>query len=46
MFDANEVTPGPGCFRPDGRIRSFTKIQEIGNVAEASTTMALKLTGA
>jgi hypothetical protein len=45
MFDANEVTPGPGSL-PDRRpYPEFTKIQEIGNVAEAKyNSMAVKLT--
>jgi hypothetical protein len=35
MFDANEVTPGPGSLQARRPYPEFTKIQEIGNVAEA-----------
>jgi hypothetical protein len=45
MFDANEVTPGPAACRTGRPYPEFTKIQEIGNVAEARyNSMALKLT--
>ena len=45
MFDANEVTPGPGALANRRPYPEFTKIQEIGNVAEAKyNSMALKLT--
>jgi hypothetical protein len=45
MFDANEVTPGPGSPQTRRPYPEFTKIQEIGNVAEAKyNSMALKLT--
>jgi len=45
MFDANEVTPGPGSLQDRRPYPEFTKIQEIGNVAEARyDSMALKLT--
>jgi hypothetical protein len=45
MFDANEVTPGPGSVQARRPYPEFTKIQEIGNVAEAKyNSMALKLT--
>jgi hypothetical protein len=45
MFDANEVTPGPGALASRRPYPEFTKIQEIGNVAEAKyNSMALKLT--
>ena len=45
MFDANEVTPGPGSLQDRRPYPEFTKIQEIGNVAEARyNSMALKLT--
>jgi hypothetical protein len=45
MFDANEVTPGPGSLQARRPYPEFTKIQEIGNVAEAKyNSMALKLT--
>ena len=35
MFDANEVVPGPGNVQTR-RPYPSTKVQEIGNVAEAS----------
>ena len=35
MFDANEVTPGPGSLQDRRPYPEFTKVQEIGNVAEA-----------
>jgi hypothetical protein len=45
MFDANEVTPGPGSLQDRRPYPEFTKIQEIGNVAEAKyNSMAVKLT--
>ena len=45
MFDANEVTPGPGSVQNRRPYPEFTKIQEIGNVAEARyNSLALKLT--
>jgi len=45
MFDANEVTPGPGSLQNRRPYPEFTKIQEIGNVAEAKyNSMAVKLT--
>jgi hypothetical protein len=45
MFDANEVTPGPGSVQTRRPYPEFTKIQEIGNVAEARyNSMAVKLT--
>jgi hypothetical protein len=45
MFDANEVTPGPGSVQNRRPYPEFSKVQEIGNVAEArSNSMALKLT--
>jgi hypothetical protein len=45
MFDANEVTPGPGNVQSRRPYPEFTKVQEIGNVAEARyNSMALKLT--
>jgi hypothetical protein len=45
MFDANEVTPGPGLLTARRPYPEFTKIQEIGNVAEARyDSMAMKLT--
>jgi hypothetical protein len=45
MFDANEVTPGPGSLQNRRPYPEFTKIQEIGNVAEAKyNSMAMKLT--
>jgi hypothetical protein len=45
MFDANEVTPGPGNLQTRRPYPEFTKIQEIGNVAEAKyNSLALKLT--
>jgi hypothetical protein len=45
MFDANEVTPGPGNIQTRRPYPEFTKVQEIGNVAEARyNSLALKLT--
>ena len=45
MFDANEVTPGPGNVQTRRPYPEFTKVQEIGNVAEAKyNSMALKVT--
>ncbi len=45
MFDANEVTPGPGSVQNRRPYPEFTKIQEIGNVAEARyNSLAAKLT--
>jgi hypothetical protein len=45
MFDANEVTPGEGAIQSRRPYPEFTKIQEIGNVAEARyNSMAVKLT--
>ena len=45
MFDANEVTPGPGALTSRRPYPEFTKIQEIGNVAEAEyNSLAMKLT--
>lgn len=45
MFDANEVTPGPGSLASRRPYPEFTKIQEIGNVAEAKyNSLAAKLT--
>jgi hypothetical protein len=45
MFDANEVTPGPGSVQSRRPYPEFTKIQEIGNVAEAKyNSLATKLT--
>jgi hypothetical protein len=45
MYDANEVTPGPGNLQTRRPYPEFTKIQEIGNVAEAKyNSMALKVT--
>ena len=45
MFDANEVTPGPGNLQARRPYPEFTKIQEIGNVAEAKyNSLATKLT--
>ena len=45
MFDANEVTPGPGGLPSRRPYPEFTKIQEIGNVAEAEyNSLAMKLT--
>ena len=35
MFDANEVTPGPGSLQARRPYPEFSKVQEIGNVAEA-----------
>jgi hypothetical protein len=39
MFDANEVTPGPGSPQSRRPYPEFTKIQEIGNVAEAKVQL-------
>ena len=45
MFDANEVTPGPGTLASRRPYPEFTKVQEIGNVAEAKyKSLAMKLT--
>jgi Carboxypeptidase regulatory-like domain len=45
MFDANEVTPGPGAPTNRRPYPEFTKIQEIGNVAEARyNSLAVKFT--
>jgi hypothetical protein len=45
MYDANEVTPGPGSVQSRRPYPEFTKIQQIGNVAEAEyNSMAMKLT--
>ena len=45
MFDANEVTPGPGTLASRRPYPEFTKVQEIGNVAEAEyNSLAMKLT--
>ena len=45
MFDANEVTPGPGTLASRRPYPEFTKVQEIGNVAEAKyNSLAMKLT--
>jgi hypothetical protein len=45
MFDANEVVPGPGNVQTRRPYPEFTKIQEIGNVAEAKyNSMGLKIT--
>jgi hypothetical protein len=45
MYDANEVTPGPGSVQSRRPYPEFTKIQEIGNVAEAKyNSLATKLT--
>jgi hypothetical protein len=45
MFDAIEVTPGEGAIQSRRPYPEFTKIQEIGNVAEARyNSMAVKLT--
>jgi hypothetical protein len=45
MFDANEVTPGPGSVQSRRPYPEFTKIQEIGNVAEARyNSLAAKVT--
>src|SRR5688572_12931462 len=45
MFDANEVTPGTGNLQDRRPYPEFTKIQEIGNVAEAEyNSMAVKVT--
>jgi hypothetical protein len=45
MYDANEVTPGPGGLAARRPYPEFSKIQQIGNVAEAEyNSMAMKLT--
>jgi hypothetical protein len=45
MFDANEVTPGPGSLADRRPYPEFSRIQEIGNVAEAEyNSLAVKLT--
>jgi hypothetical protein len=45
MFDANEVVPGPGNVQTRRPYPEFSKVQEIGNVAEAKyNSMALKVT--
>ncbi|HEY1306068.1 MAG TPA: carboxypeptidase-like regulatory domain-containing protein [Vicinamibacterales bacterium] len=45
MFDANEVTPGPGSLQTRRPYPEFTKVQEIGNVAEARyNSIATKVT--
>jgi hypothetical protein len=45
MFDANEVTPGEGAPASRRPYPEFTKIQEIGNVAEARyNSLAVKFT--
>ena len=45
MFDANEVTPGPGLLAARRPYPEFTRVQEIGNVAEARyNSLAMKLT--
>jgi hypothetical protein len=45
MYDANEVTPGPGSVQSRRPYPEFTKIQQIGNVAEAEyNSFAAKLT--
>jgi hypothetical protein len=45
MYDANEVTPGPGSVQSRRPYPEFTKIQQIGNVAEAEyNSLAAKLT--
>ncbi len=45
MFDANEVTPGSGAVTTRRPYPEFSKIQEIGNVAEARyNSLAIKLT--
>ena len=45
MFDANEAVPGPGSVQTRRPYPEFTKVQEIGNVAEAKyNSMALKVT--
>ena len=45
MFDANEVVPGPGNIQTHRPYPEFTKVQEIGNVAEAKyNSMGLKIT--
>ena len=45
MFDANEVTPGPDSVQSRRPYPEFTKIPEIGNVAEARcNSLAAKLT--
>jgi hypothetical protein len=45
MYDANEVTPGPGALADRRPYPEFSRIQEIGNVAEAKyNSLAAKLT--
>ncbi len=45
MFDGNEVTPGPGLVTTRRPYPEFSKIQEIGNVAESRyNSLAIKLT--
>ena len=45
MFDANEAVPGPGSVQTRRPYPEFTKVQEIGNVAEARyNSMAVKVT--
>jgi hypothetical protein len=45
MFDANEAVPGPGSVQTRRPYPEFTKVQEIGNVAEAKyNSMAVKVT--
>ena len=45
MFDRNEIVPGPGSTQDRRPYPEFTRIQEIGNVAEAKyNSLAAKLT--
>jgi hypothetical protein len=45
MFDRNEVFPGPGSTQTRRPYPEFTRIQSIGNVAEAKyNSLAIKLT--
>ncbi len=45
MFDANEVTPGAGSLADRRPYPEFSRIQEIGNVADAEyNSLAVKLT--
>ena len=45
MFDRNEPIPGPGLTRDRRPYQEFTRIQTIGNVAEANyNSLAVKLT--
>jgi hypothetical protein len=45
MFDANAPIPGPGSLQTHRPYPEFTRVQEIGNVAEAKyNSMALKVT--